>query len=172
MASLEATMYWLFSFRFVFCCDLVAYRCTLQDQVLPYMQDTRHLRDTLWNVLEENFRLYPTEGEPVASDVFVFRGAEFLGDGISGDSAGREPVASPYPTASQVPIARHNGSSSWCADGWQKSVPAARPKGKAAPARTFLIMSTKASADERMYNTSKELEVLVKQSDNNRPLQS
>ena len=73
IASLEANMYWLFFyFRFVFCCDLVAYRCTLQDQVLLYMQDTRHLRDTLWNVLEENFRLYPTEGEPVASDVFVF----------------------------------------------------------------------------------------------------
>ena len=101
-----------------------------------------------------------------------FRGAEFLGDGISGDSAGREPVASPYPTASQVPIARHNGSSSWCADGWQKRVPAVRPKGKAAPARTFLIRTTKASADERMYNTSKELEDLFKQSDNNRPLQS
>ena len=144
----------------------------LQDHLVPYMLDTRHIPDTLFIVLEEDFRLYPTEGEPVASDVFVFRGAEFLGDDISGDSAGREPVASPYPTASQVPIARHNDSSSWCADGWQKRVPAVRPKGKAAPARTFLIRTTKASADERMYNTSKELEDLFKQSDNNRPLQS
>ena len=135
----------------------------LQDHLVPYMLDTRHIPDTLFIVLEEDFRLYPTEGEPVASDVGISRGAEFLGDGIGGGGAGGEPVASPDPTASQVPTVK----AQWHArlgvppDG-QKAASHTRPKGKAAPAPTFLTRPVKASADEHKYNTSKELEDLVK----------
>ena len=92
-----------------------------------------------------------------------FRGAEFLGDGIGGGGAGGEPVASPGPTASQVPTVK----AQWHArlgvppDG-QKAASHTRPKGKAAPAPTFLTRPVKASADEHKYNTSKELEDLVK----------
>ena len=135
----------------------------LQDHIVPYMLDTRHIPDTLFIVLEEDFRLYPPEGEPVASDVGISRGAEFLGDGIGGCGAGGEPVASPDPTASQVPIVK----AQWHArlgvpPDNRKAGPLTRPKGMAAPSPTFLTRPVKASADEHKYNTSRELEDLVK----------
>ena len=158
--GIALSRYVLIRFAFVlFCYDLVACPCMLQDHIVPYMLDTRHIRDTLFIVLEEDFRLYPTEGEHVASDVPISRGEEFLGGISSGDGTGREPDASPNDVKHQVVTAR----AQWQArlgvptDG-RKVIPGLTPTGKAAPAPTFLTRPTKASAYEHRYNTSRELE--------------
>ena len=42
-------------------------RCDLQDHILPYILDERHVEDTLFIVVEEDFRFFEKEdGEPIA----------------------------------------------------------------------------------------------------------
>ena len=53
----------------------VTERCDLQDHIVPYMLDERHVEDTLFIVVEEDFRFFNEEqGEPIAPQV----GAESL----------------------------------------------------------------------------------------------
>ena len=49
-----------------------------QDHVIPYMLDSRHIPDTLFIILEETFRLFPSEGEPIAPDLPPSAGHTFL----------------------------------------------------------------------------------------------
>ena len=42
--------------------------CHLQDHILPYILDERHVEDTLFIVLEEDFRFCKEGGEPIAPD--------------------------------------------------------------------------------------------------------
>ena len=39
----------------------------MQDHILPYMLDDRHIDDTLFIVLEEDFSLFEGKEEPIAS---------------------------------------------------------------------------------------------------------
>ena len=59
----------------------------LQDHVLPYIQDLRHVPDTLFIVLEESFRLFPGDGEPIAPDPAPTSAQSFLGTSWSDPDA-------------------------------------------------------------------------------------
>ena len=49
-----------------------------QDHFLPYMLDDRHIDDSLFIVLEEDFKLWPGKGEPIASQPKLTESQQFL----------------------------------------------------------------------------------------------
>ena len=54
-------------------------RCDLQDHIVPYMLDERHVEDTLFIVVEEDFRFFNEEqGEPIAPKLELKASQSFL----------------------------------------------------------------------------------------------
>ena len=57
----------------------VTERCDLQDHIVPYMLDERHVEDTLFIVVEEDFRFFNEEqGEPIAPKLELKASQSFL----------------------------------------------------------------------------------------------
>ena len=71
-------------------------RCDLQDHIVPYMLDERHVEDTLFIVVEEDFRFFDEgQGEPIAPEPKLKASQAFLQSALEPAVAARLQVGVP-----------------------------------------------------------------------------